>query len=156
MKSYGFDFADYFNTQRALGVPEPWAQDGESCGAAQMPNDALSPHVVPNIPMSITVDALERAWAEVRTLSLEASVAEAMAATAEPANDIATDTGHDLTPRQLEVLRLVIDGLSNRAIADSLSLSERTVEHHVMHILDRLGVDSRTAAATHAVREGLV
>ena len=60
-----------------------------------------------------------------------------------------------LTPREQEVLRLVAEGRSNRAIADSLFLSERTVEHHVQHILAKLDLDSRTAAATYAVRHGL-
>jgi DNA-binding NarL/FixJ family response regulator len=61
-----------------------------------------------------------------------------------------------LTPRETEVLRLVAEGRSNRAIADVLSLSERTVENHVLHILTKLNLDSRTAAATWAVRHGLV
>ncbi len=58
--------------------------------------------------------------------------------------------------RELEVLRLVAEGHSNRAIADALSISERTVEHHVAHILTKLDLDSRTAAATFAVRNGLL
>ena len=60
-----------------------------------------------------------------------------------------------LTPREHEVLRLIAEGRSNRKIADALSLSERTVENHVRHILDKLDLDSRTAAATFAVRHGL-
>jgi DNA-binding NarL/FixJ family response regulator len=60
-----------------------------------------------------------------------------------------------LTPRETEVLRLLAEGRSNRAIADFLFLSERTVEHHVQHILSKLGLESRTAAATYAVRHGL-
>jgi DNA-binding NarL/FixJ family response regulator len=61
-----------------------------------------------------------------------------------------------LTPREREVLRLVAEGKSNRAIGDALSISERTVENHVQHILARLNLESRTAAATWAVRHGLV
>lgn len=60
-----------------------------------------------------------------------------------------------LTPREVDVLRLVTEGRSNRSIADALSLSERTVENHVRHILDKLNLDTRTAAATFAVRHGL-
>jgi DNA-binding NarL/FixJ family response regulator len=56
----------------------------------------------------------------------------------------------------MDVLRLLADGLSNRAIAESLSRSERTVEHHVMHILTKLDLDSRTAAATWAIRQGIL
>jgi non-specific serine/threonine protein kinase len=65
------------------------------------------------------------------------------------------NTTHGLTPRETEVLRLLAEGRSNRAIADALFLSERTVEHHVQHILAKLGLESRTAAATYAVRHGL-
>ena len=60
-----------------------------------------------------------------------------------------------LTPREMEVLRLVAEGASNRGIAERLSLSERTVENHVLHILTKLGLESRTAAATWAVRHGI-
>jgi DNA-binding NarL/FixJ family response regulator len=55
----------------------------------------------------------------------------------------------------VQVLKLLADGRSNRAIARTLSLSERTVENHVQHILVKLDVESRTAAAMHAVRHGL-
>ncbi|MGI8962965.1 MAG: LuxR C-terminal-related transcriptional regulator, partial [Thermomicrobiales bacterium] len=65
------------------------------------------------------------------------------------------DEIHGLTPRELDVLRLLVEGGSNRNIADALSLSERTVENHVRHILDKLNLDTRTAAATFAVRHGL-
>ena len=61
-----------------------------------------------------------------------------------------------LTPRELEVLRLLADGHSNRTMADQLSLSERTVENHVFHILTKLNVDSRTAAVAFAFKHGLV
>lgn len=59
-----------------------------------------------------------------------------------------------LTPRQLEVLQLIAEGLSDRQIADRLFLSEFTVHRHVANILTRLEVSSRTAAVAHAVREG--
>jgi DNA-binding NarL/FixJ family response regulator len=60
-----------------------------------------------------------------------------------------------LTRREGEVLLLLVEGRSNRAIADELSISERTVENHVFHILTKLGQESRTAAATFALRHGL-
>ena len=61
-----------------------------------------------------------------------------------------------LSPREIEVLGLVSQGQSNRDIAESLSLSSRTVETHVLHIMTKLNVGSRTAAATVAVQRGLV
>lgn len=60
-----------------------------------------------------------------------------------------------LSPREVEVLRLVVTGRTNAEIATELSLSERTVHRHVSNILTKLGVRSRTAAATHAVQHGL-
>jgi len=54
-----------------------------------------------------------------------------------------------------EMSRLLVEGRSNRAIAETLSLSERTVENHVLHILTKLDVGSRTPAVTYAVRHGL-
>ena len=60
-----------------------------------------------------------------------------------------------LTGREAEVLRLVARGLSNSAIADRLSLSRRTVEQHLRHAYDKLGVDNRTAAVRAVVERGL-
>jgi DNA-binding NarL/FixJ family response regulator len=61
----------------------------------------------------------------------------------------------ELTPREREVLALLAEGLTNRAIAERLVLSEHTVHRHVTSILRKLGLPSRTAAATLAVRSGL-
>jgi DNA-binding CsgD family transcriptional regulator len=63
---------------------------------------------------------------------------------------------HGLSPREVEVLRLIVQGLTNRAIASELFISERTVHRHVTNILDKLGVSSRTQAATHAIGRGIV
>lgn len=61
-----------------------------------------------------------------------------------------------LTPREIEVLRAIAGGMSNREIARALVLSEKTVKTHVSSILSKLGVADRTQAALHAVRSGLV
>jgi DNA-binding CsgD family transcriptional regulator/tetratricopeptide (TPR) repeat protein len=69
------------------------------------------------------------------------------------------ETDHDLmglSRRELDVLRLLVEGLSDREIADQLYISHRTVMHHVSSILKKLGVTSRTAAAALAVRHHLV
>ncbi|PTT63890.1 hypothetical protein DBR22_15080 [Arthrobacter sp. HMWF013] len=63
---------------------------------------------------------------------------------------------HGLSPREIEVLRLIVQGLTNRAIAGELFISERTVHRHVANILDKLGVSSRTEAAARAIGRGIV
>jgi len=60
-----------------------------------------------------------------------------------------------LTPREMDVLTLVAQGLSNKTIATQISLSERTVRSHVSAILARLQLSSRTQAALYALRTGL-
>jgi len=62
----------------------------------------------------------------------------------------------DLTPRELEVLRLIRDGYKNKQIADELSISENTVNFHIKNLVDKLGAKDRTHAVTIAVRRGLL
>ena len=61
-----------------------------------------------------------------------------------------------LTARELEVLALVATGKTNRAIADELRLSEKTVARHVSNIFTKLGLSSRAAATAYAYRNRLV
>jgi len=62
----------------------------------------------------------------------------------------------DLTARELDVLRLIVKGNSNKEIADKLSISEATVKTHVNNILSKLAVNDRTQAATTALQRGIV
>jgi NarL family two-component system response regulator LiaR len=68
----------------------------------------------------------------------------------------APESPEALTERETEVLRLLARGKANKQIAASLFVSEKTVKAHVSSILMKLGVQSRTQAALHAVRTGLV
>ncbi len=95
-----------------------------------------------------------------RTLPLGDAIAEAVTSVGhEAAIAEVADRGEahrPLSPRELDVLRLVATGHPDKEIAQVLSISPRTVGRHLGNILAKLGVDSRAAAAARAVRDGLV
>ncbi len=62
----------------------------------------------------------------------------------------------DLTTREMEVLRFVAEGLTNRAIAQQMTISEHTVKFHLNAIMSKLGAQSRTEAVVRATRLGLI
>lgn len=64
--------------------------------------------------------------------------------------------GRALSAREIDVLTQVAAGMSNQQIARALFISEATVKSHLVHIYTKLGVDSRTAAAAEAARQGLI
>jgi DNA-binding CsgD family transcriptional regulator len=81
--------------------------------------------------------------------------AEQMVTHATTAAEPATDT-HGLSPRELEVLRLVASGKTNKTIAGELFLSEKTVDRHVSNILSKLNVSSRATATAWAYQHHLI
>jgi non-specific serine/threonine protein kinase len=100
------------------------------------------------------------AWAAGQALPLDDAVAEALRVEAvpiAPAPHSPTDSAarSGLTRRERDVLRLLVAGHTDREIAAALFIGRRTVETHVAGILNKLGLDSRTAVAAHAVRRGL-
>jgi non-specific serine/threonine protein kinase len=105
---------------------------------------------------SLADATFQAASAEGRALSLDAAIEYALSdeggALPEPANEAASI----LTRRELDVLRLIVDGKSNQEIAGDLFISPNTVTTHVANIMNKVGLDSRTAVATWAVRNGIV
>ena len=89
-----------------------------------------------------------------RELARARSVLESVSA--EPAAQAHSPAGNPLTGREVEVLRLVAEGLTNQEIAERLFLSDHTVHRHLANILNKLSVGSRAAAVARATREGLV
>jgi DNA-binding NarL/FixJ family response regulator len=89
--------------------------------------------------------AFDAAFARGRAMTIDEGVAFAVEERPrpKPAAAVKTKSRAGLTPRELEVSRLVADDLSNRQIAAKLFLSERTVETHITNILNKLGLDSR-------------
>ena len=67
-----------------------------------------------------------------------------------------TNPGTSLTPREVQLLELLATGLSNRAIAKQVFISEATVKTHLVHIYGKLGVDNRTAAIAAATRRRII
>ena len=61
----------------------------------------------------------------------------------------------DLTPREMEVLQLLIDGKTNKAIASEMAVSEKTVEFHLENIYTKLGVRTRLMVSIWALRQGI-
>jgi predicted ATPase/DNA-binding CsgD family transcriptional regulator len=90
-------------------------------------------------------------------MPLDDAVAFALADDPEsPASGDDEPAPHTLSPRELEVLRLLAEGRTDREIGVELFISHHTVARHVSSILGKLGVESRTAAATWAVRHALI
>jgi DNA-binding NarL/FixJ family response regulator len=92
--------------------------------------------VVKTAPVAELVDAIRRV------------------AAGELAFDRQCDVAAKLTGRELEVVRLVVDGRSNDEIGAALAITTKTVEGHLRRLFDRLAVQSRTELATRALREG--
>jgi non-specific serine/threonine protein kinase len=133
----------------ALGAPIDFADRRELERNLERVRAALAPA------------AFDVAYAAGAALPLSHAIAEALAAAAAASPPPGAEarprevTG-GLTARELEVLRLVAEGRTNREIAAALTISERTVNSHLVHIFDKLDVTSRTAATTAARRLGLL
>ncbi len=113
----------------------------------------------------MSAEAFEAEYAVGRTLDLAQVAMEARPETpsasgaprALASDDVVkSETASALTPRELDVLKLLAQGLSNYDIAQRLVLSEHTVHRHLANIYRKLNLSSRTAAAAWCLRAGLV
>jgi two-component system, NarL family, response regulator YdfI len=86
-------------------------------------------------------------------VSAEAALASLAAA---PTTAVTDTPAQPLTPREVEVLHMLAEGLGNKTIARRLGISEHTVKFHVGSIFAKLNASSRTEAVTLGVRQGLV
>ena len=73
-----------------------------------------------------------------------------------PGEPTRSDLQARLSDRELEVVRLIVEGLSNKKISTRLTLSDKTVKNHISHILAKLGLTARTQVAVIALRAGIV
>lgn len=106
-------------------------------------------YLLKNVGSSELAAAIRAAHAGKATLAPEATLALMQRATRPPA------PGHNLSPRELEVLKLMAKGLTNRQIADALVVSSSTADFHVSNVLGKLGVASRTEAVALAFEHHL-
>jgi len=107
-------------------------------------------YLLKNVSADELADAIRAAHAGRPTLAPEAAQALIQATRRPP------PLGHDLTPREREVLALMAEGLNNPEIADRLVMSRSTVKFHVSNVLSKLGATSRTEAVSLALKHNLV
>ncbi|MBN1286248.1 MAG: response regulator transcription factor [Anaerolineae bacterium] len=107
-------------------------------------------YLLKNISADELAVAIRAAYAGRPTLAPEATQALIQAATEPPA------PGDDLTPREREVLVLLVEGLNNAEIADRLMIGRSTVKTHVSNIFSKLGVASRVEAVALALQHNLL
>jgi non-specific serine/threonine protein kinase len=134
----------------------------EAIGAPATHPGARARQAIEKTRRELGDEAFAAAWAAGRALTLDEAVSEAVHPPADTAGRgeskmlTALSGQYGLTPREVEVLRLIADGRSNPEIADTLCITKRTAQTHVQHILDKLDVGTRTGAATLAMRHGLL
>jgi NarL family two-component system response regulator LiaR len=107
-------------------------------------------YLLKNISAMQLSEAIKNAQSGKPSLAPEATQALIHAATAPPS------LGHDLTPREFDVLNHLVEGLTNAEVAQRLGISPSTVKNHISNILSKLGAASRTEAATIALKHKLV
>jgi DNA-binding NarL/FixJ family response regulator len=134
---------DALERWRELGAPYEEARSRELMAAAsRMLND--------HDTAELELDSARRAYQRLGAVA-DVGRLDALVATSQPPKE-----GASLTAREREVLALVATGQTNRAIADALGLSEKTVARHISNIFTKLGLSSRAAATAYAYRNQLV
>jgi len=145
---------------------EPWMRDGEGLDAISgvatrfpgMPIIALSGVADPgHVQQAVALGVNAYVGKGTRANDLPSIVRHVIAgAMVLPAASADARSVLDLTPRELEVLRLAAEGLSNCEIGSRLYVTEQTVKFHLGNIYRKMGVANRTEAAHHALRRGLI
>ena len=127
--------------------PENLAADLLGSGVrAILPRDATPEEIVAAIQAAAT-----------GLVALHPDVFESMLSRIRPGRQSELDpSGQILTPREIEVLRMIAEGLGNKEIASRLRISDHTVKFHISSIFAKLGVSSRTEAVIVGIRQGLI
>jgi NarL family two-component system response regulator LiaR len=113
-----------------------------------------SGYLLKTAPVSELVSAIRQVWAGESPLdpAIARKVVARMSAARDPTHKVSALS--DLTPRELEILQLLANGLSNQAMAEALFISDRTVQTHLTSVFAKMGVTSRLEAVLVAIRRG--
>ncbi len=117
-----------------------------------------SGYLLKEIPIEEVADAIRGVWAGQSRISpsMASKLLTEFAAISKGAEERPSMPAPRLTDREMEVLRLVAQGLNNRDIAKQLFISENTVKNHIRNILEKLHLHSRMEAVVYAVREKMI
>jgi HD-GYP domain-containing protein (c-di-GMP phosphodiesterase class II) len=144
------DGSGYHRSARAAQIPMP----ARVLAAADVFQALTSQR--PHRRAYSAAEAVEELRTMARTRRLDPDAVEAVVAAGGDRTARRRGGRGGLTERQVDVLRLVTQGQSNREIAERLTISPRTAEHHVQDVYARIGVSSRAAAAMYAMAHGLL
>jgi DNA-binding NarL/FixJ family response regulator len=130
----------------------------ESLGTGRIAHALHAERIAAEVRAQLEEPRIRAAWEDGRSVALADARADAIAiGMGQPA---APASGHvagpGLTARELDVLRLLVEGRSDKEIASALFIGARTVQTHVSNLFAKLGVTARAEAAAVAVRRGLV
>jgi two-component system nitrate/nitrite response regulator NarL len=128
----------------AIGIVHEASEADVVVGARRISSQDVSPDQV--------IAAVHAAAAGLQVMPVEEGVPFAQAQPYEPVEQIV----EPLTPREMDVLEMLAEGLSNKMIAHRLSISDHTAKFHVNSILAKLNAGTRTEAVTRGIRLGLI
>jgi DNA-binding NarL/FixJ family response regulator len=135
--------------------------DSLSASARSRLTQLLGTGLVSLLPMTVSAHQMRDAIAAISSglITLHPELSETLFFNSFAPSELASEAVTQLealTPREIEVLNGLADGLTNRAIATALNISEHTVKFHISAILSKLNVTSRTKAVAVGIRTGLV
>jgi DNA-binding CsgD family transcriptional regulator/tetratricopeptide (TPR) repeat protein len=146
--------------ERAARLLGAVAAARETSGVGRIAHALLADRITTAVRSRLGETAFVTAFAAGRALPLAEALADGLALATSLQSKVATiqprRNAFGLTPRQQDVLRLLVAGKTDREIADALFIGRRTVTTHTSGLYSKLGVASRTEAAALAVREGLI
>jgi predicted ATPase/DNA-binding CsgD family transcriptional regulator len=130
----------------------------ESLGTGRIAHAIHAERIVTEVRAQLGEPRVWAAWEEGRSLALADAIGEANTISeGQPAGTVTVHDGRPgLTAREMDVLRLLVEGKSDREIGEALFIGTRTVQTHVANLFAKLGVNARAEAAAVAVRRGLV